>query len=150
MDGLDTLSHVALTDIQHLNLSFESYLKPRGLTAIVVKCSSPADDAISPVATQPIEDDPSVVAATAAAQAHHQPLHDDVLNTPVATTCSGLSTFFSEDQSDLPDPIPITGKSIKKQFITEKLTLLNMCWLATARAEADGRTGPAPGRTLLV
>lgn len=80
MDGLDTLSHVALADQFNLGLSFETYNPPSqgnsGLRGSVM-----LDDS-------------------------------DNLNTPVTTSCSDSTTFsFSTDvMSDMPEPLPITGK----------------------------------------
>uniref|UniRef100_T1IK85 C2H2-type domain-containing protein n=1 Tax=Strigamia maritima TaxID=126957 RepID=T1IK85_STRMM len=84
MDGLDTLSHVALSEPHH-TFSFDttsykpSSLSPRGPDGC---------------------------------RGHHIGLCDsigaDSLNTPV-TTSSDLNSFFSADTADFPDPIPITG-----------------------------------------
>ena len=118
MDGLDTLSQVALTEPQtHYILSFDSY-KPQ----------SDSDDNTSPVHQsvgiegfkEPATAGERTPGSPGSATGQEQPtiqihsvggnnnLADDTLNTPVSTS-SDLSAFFSTVTS-IPDPIPITGK----------------------------------------
>lgn len=86
MDGLDTLSHVALSEHHSFHLSFDTY---------------------KPAASQSSVPSPSPSGAEYPDSAGDTT--DDTLNTPV-TTNNDLPSFFGSEPVDFSDPVPITAE----------------------------------------
>lgn len=111
MDGLETITHVALSEPQHYSLSFDSY-KPQSDSD---DNPSPSHSGIESIGTSVRADEP----ATAGERTPGSPgsatgtgdtitsTVDDTLNTPVSTSAD-VSAFFSIVTS-IPDAVPITG-----------------------------------------
>lgn len=87
MDGLDTLSRVALSEHHSFHLSFDTY-KPALSSFVSVPSPCPRG-----------AEYPDSTGDTT----------DDTLNTPV-TTNSDLPSFFGSEPTVYSDPVPITGE----------------------------------------
>lgn len=97
MDGLDTLSHVALSD-QHYCLSFETY-KSDDIEMVVDTTVCPTVEELTAEVTRNSPDSlcPPPISV------------DDTLNTPISTSAEANAFLYTE--VTIPDPVPITAEA---------------------------------------
>ncbi|XP_076367864.1 uncharacterized protein LOC143255690 isoform X2 [Tachypleus tridentatus] len=104
MDGLDTLSQVALINQQNYRVSFDM------LSPLITS----DDDQLSPQHEKPDDSSRETPGSTTAAMPESA---DDSLNTPVSTGNGFLNSFFPSEDI-LSDPVPITEATVS---LPEKL-----------------------------